>query len=642
MAFARSPVAAAASRSEIEKVLDDPKWPETWPFRPENFQRYDEAPDTFFYSQPRFVTHIDDSAIKALTKFYAEVLPPSGGKDTAILDICSSWVSHYPEGYTAGRVAGLGMNEEELARNPQLTEFAVKDLNVDPKLPYADNSFDVVTNVVSVDYLNKRRRLGRRGQTGGEVFKEMHRVLKPGGTAYMSFSNRCFPTKAIALWTSTGDADHVWIVGSYFHYTGGYTEPKCRDITPKPMFGGRTDPIAATARVWDSGRSAVGKMSAAAKRKTPSRPPAEEPEDTEDDIGDNRPVLYHAYFDAGDAAVISAAVANNNMITLRIDLGDSIPRAPDVPGSMYVRVPRIATVGLVRRIIVNDVLGKKVYPSFIRLTNPASGEPLEDLRPGDVREERTLASYGVQSRSILQMDIVEGDLLEALKVPRQPRGRALNTGAGPAQRQPQQQPQKQQKPRAPNPAPRKEPAAAAAPAKDPAAAKAAAPAPQRQTAAKRPAEAPASEGNAKAQRTPGQQAPAARGPGEDNGRTAAAAGGADEREAPQRRGRQLRWDHVATRALLRGIIAHARDGAPRFPWNSIISDTQFSHALQGRSGMQCKDRWVNCLKALDRGFKLRMPAGSEQELKALTEQARDLMDRYGYRCLPKEDAGDSE
>ena len=77
------------------------------------------------------------------------------------------------------------MNEEELARNPVLTEFAVQDLNSSPKLPYADNSFDVITNAVSVDYLNKPI----------EVFKEMHRVLKPGGRAVMSFSNRCFPTK---------------------------------------------------------------------------------------------------------------------------------------------------------------------------------------------------------------------------------------------------------------------------------------------------------------------------------------------------------------------------------------------------------------------------------------------------------------
>ena len=95
----------------------------------------------------------------------------------------------------AGRVAGLGMNQEELVRNKQLTEFAVRDLNLDPTLPYADNSFDFITNCVSVDYLTRPL----------EVFKEIHRCLKPGGVAIMSFSNRCFPTKAIAIWTQTGD-----------------------------------------------------------------------------------------------------------------------------------------------------------------------------------------------------------------------------------------------------------------------------------------------------------------------------------------------------------------------------------------------------------------------------------------------------
>ena len=50
------------------QILQNPNFPETFPFRPEEFQRYDETPDTSFYSQPRFVTHIDDGAIAALTK----------------------------------------------------------------------------------------------------------------------------------------------------------------------------------------------------------------------------------------------------------------------------------------------------------------------------------------------------------------------------------------------------------------------------------------------------------------------------------------------------------------------------------------------------------------------------------------------
>ncbi|PSC68426.1 S-adenosyl-L-methionine-dependent methyltransferase [Micractinium conductrix] len=232
----RSVASAATGVDQAAAVLEAPNWPEEFPFKPEFFQRYDESSDAAFYETPRYVTHIDDGAIKALTQFYAESFPASGSKDAALLDICSSWISHYPDGYTAGRVAGLGMNEAELARNKQLTEYAVRDLNEDPSLPYEDNSFDMITNAVSVDYLAKPI----------EVFREMHRCLKPGGTAIMSFSNRCFPTKAIAMWTSTGDLDHIWIVGSYFHYSvpGGFTAPQAKDISPRPsLLGRKGDPM---------------------------------------------------------------------------------------------------------------------------------------------------------------------------------------------------------------------------------------------------------------------------------------------------------------------------------------------------------------------------------------------------------------
>ncbi|PIA64344.1 hypothetical protein AQUCO_00100075v1 [Aquilegia coerulea] len=189
--------------SPIEEVLKNVEWPEQFPFKDEDFQRFDESPDTVFYETPRFVTHIDDPAIAALTKYYSKVFPPSNTPGVSLLDLCSSWV---------------------------LTEYVVQDLNKDPKLPFEDNSFDVITNVVSVDYLNKPI----------DVFKEMYRILKPGGLAIMSFSNRCFWTKAISIWTSTGDAEHAMIVGSYFHYAGGYEPPQAVDISPNP---GRSDPM---------------------------------------------------------------------------------------------------------------------------------------------------------------------------------------------------------------------------------------------------------------------------------------------------------------------------------------------------------------------------------------------------------------
>jgi len=231
----RGGAARAAGPKGLEGTLEGIQWPEEIPFRAESFQRYDESPDSLFYQDPRFVTHIDDKAIGALRGYYEEIFPgPGPNEDVAVLDLCSSWISHFPKNFKAGRVAGLGMNAEELRRNEALTEYEVQDLNQKPQLPYEDNAFDFVVNAVSVDYLTRPY----------EMFAEIQRVLKPGGLAAMSFSNRCFPTKAISVWTSTGDQDHIMIVGSYFHYTPGFSPPQVRDLSPpaNPIFGG-SDPM---------------------------------------------------------------------------------------------------------------------------------------------------------------------------------------------------------------------------------------------------------------------------------------------------------------------------------------------------------------------------------------------------------------
>ena len=95
--------------------------------RQELFRRIDESPDALFYEVPRFVTHIDDAAIAAVTQLYREYFPAGG----AILDLMSSWVSHLPAEVAYRRVVGLGMNAEELAANPRLHTRVVQDLNQD-------------------------------------------------------------------------------------------------------------------------------------------------------------------------------------------------------------------------------------------------------------------------------------------------------------------------------------------------------------------------------------------------------------------------------------------------------------------------------------------------------------------------------
>ncbi|GKY94930.1 hypothetical protein MPSEU_000457900 [Mayamaea pseudoterrestris] len=222
--FAR--YASSSSSSLIEMVLQNPKWPPTWPYSDEDFQRRDETDDAFFYEQPRLVYHIDEAAVQALTSYYATQL--RDGMD--VLDICSSWVSHYPKNFTGNKVVGLGMNEYELSQNPILTDYVVANLNKEPILPFEENSFDVVTCVVSVDYLNKPL----------QVFREIGRVLRPGGQCILSMSNRCFPTKAFQIWLQTSDIEHVFIAGSFFHYAGAFDAPESIDISPNP---GRSDPL---------------------------------------------------------------------------------------------------------------------------------------------------------------------------------------------------------------------------------------------------------------------------------------------------------------------------------------------------------------------------------------------------------------
>jgi SAM-dependent methyltransferase len=173
-------------------------------FPPGFFARADETDDAAFYGPPRLVTHIDDRAIAAVGALYAEL-----GLRGEVLDLMSSWISHFPE--PPRRLVGLGMNAAELAANPALAEHVVQDLNADPRLPFADASFDAVTCCVSVDYL----------VDPVPVFREVARVLRPGGPFVVTFSNRCFPTKAIRGWLHTDDEGHLRIVHAYFVLSGG-------------------------------------------------------------------------------------------------------------------------------------------------------------------------------------------------------------------------------------------------------------------------------------------------------------------------------------------------------------------------------------------------------------------------------------
>jgi SAM-dependent methyltransferase len=187
----------------------------------------DESADARFYTAPRLVTHIDDGAIAALTGLYRQVFRPG----SVLLDLMSSWVSHLPEDVDYAEVHGLGMNADELAENPRLTSGVVHDLNADPVLPFADGQFDGAAIAVSVQYLVEPV----------DVFREIGRVLRPDAPLVVSYSNRCFPTKAVALWQALDDREHAELIGLYFRLSGMFGPVQAIDVRPDRQPG--DDPL---------------------------------------------------------------------------------------------------------------------------------------------------------------------------------------------------------------------------------------------------------------------------------------------------------------------------------------------------------------------------------------------------------------
>lgn len=180
--------------------------------RPEHRTKQDPSNDNDFYDAPRFVTHVDAGFIEQLTQLYKEKLQPN----TRILDLMSSWVSHLPEDIEFAHVEGHGMNREELAKNSRLDGYFVQNLNHNPKLPLNNEDFDAVLITVSVQYL----------QYPEAVFAEIYRILKPGGIVIVSFSNRMFFQKAIAIWRDNSETGRVELVQNYFQAIPGFSTPE--------------------------------------------------------------------------------------------------------------------------------------------------------------------------------------------------------------------------------------------------------------------------------------------------------------------------------------------------------------------------------------------------------------------------------
>lgn len=176
------------------------------------FERMDETPDREFYSRERFVNHLDSRALATVEELIGQLIIE---KSPVILDLMAGWDSHIPNLVRASRVVGLGLNANELRQNKALTEWVLHDLNADPRLPFEDNTFDVVLNTVSVDYMTRPV----------EVFQEVGRILKPGGLFLVIFSNRFFPQKVVKVWREASEEERVILVEEFFVRSGCFERP---------------------------------------------------------------------------------------------------------------------------------------------------------------------------------------------------------------------------------------------------------------------------------------------------------------------------------------------------------------------------------------------------------------------------------
>lgn len=196
-------------------------------FSPQFFERMDEDDDRVFYQHPRKVVHIDDGAIAAAGRLFQTLVPPGA----VILDLMSSWRSHWPAAHPKARMVGLGLNREEMDDNPDLDQVIVHDVNQDPALPFAAETFDAVLITVSAQYLTRPI----------ETFREVHRILKPGGVFIVTFSNRMFPTKAVYIWRASSDRGRVDLVGTYMETAGDFED--IQGIFANPQDSPPGDPL---------------------------------------------------------------------------------------------------------------------------------------------------------------------------------------------------------------------------------------------------------------------------------------------------------------------------------------------------------------------------------------------------------------
>ena len=178
-----------------------------------NYQRkkLDESNDEEFYSEPKFVYHLDANFRHYLTNVYKNEI----SDNSTVLDLMSSWDSFLPEEKKYEKVIGHGLNKQELEKNKIFDSYWIQNFNLNQEIPLDNGSVDYCLMVAAWQYLQYPENLTR----------EIVRILSNKGKFIIAFSNRAFWHKAPNIWTTSTEEERVKYVRKVL-ITNGFNEPK--------------------------------------------------------------------------------------------------------------------------------------------------------------------------------------------------------------------------------------------------------------------------------------------------------------------------------------------------------------------------------------------------------------------------------
>ena len=174
-------------------------------------QKLDESNDENFYSNPKFVYHLDANFRNYLSSVYKNEIKDN----STILDLMSSWDSYLPLENKYKQVIGHGLNRDELEKNKILDSFWNQNFNLNQKIPLDNCCIDYCLMVAAFQYL----------QYPEALIRDIARILSNEGKIIISFSNRAFWHKAPNIWTTSTEEERLKYVRKVL-ISNGFEEPR--------------------------------------------------------------------------------------------------------------------------------------------------------------------------------------------------------------------------------------------------------------------------------------------------------------------------------------------------------------------------------------------------------------------------------